>query len=749
MATTAESRLPTSEQETKIHRSVRVFAVAAIEKQKFASLLNNPPACWDDMPMVEIILAKTDDGITAIGGEIRNGNNLFHESMEVVADKTLLTRESYRNLEGTATVWHGTPIRYTLNKTGECYDAHLIVMPVRGSTVSLKYPRHPYGIYNITGLVSVRPDQLADLFTNGRTTDERGEELRIFGHLTHASAPDVSVTRVGRDTQTREFSRVMGEIRDYERALKSEMIRQVNAGRHLRAEPRVNRFSECAKDELSRAFMVAQMHMGMADEKARETFGKVYPAPAADLLTSSLYLAEVHPDQFTEALINPPTSEVRRVRNILKTVFRKTTAELYARMGKDPADMSSDTIAALKTIWSNVLAMPDAQRVKLIGHLDRFFTDTLIARLGLPHDVVERALEIPEHLPQYIASELHKNKMDRFQEDHQRNEVVRAIERPFMQMLFLLGLNPDPTEPDDLNTQESRQLRGEILICLAEVFTAISVEKRRKEADNSYFEAALGTFLGRPRQEHIKINGSMVHSIMHRKTQVPVGGRFLDVVSDKRRLKSEESMTFKRFQAPEETILDDFGYNLGVEDGNFPDEQKNDVLMRLDLAEELEMSLLAHFQVRYAGSDVTVSVVPGTRKAGAFDLVREFLKLSTAKQKEQFFENMHRRGRPGSLGALLVRLKFVVCFADSKGKHYTEVSIWPLQSSKYPALAGTPFVTNVFDKLADGARYEAERLFLPPANDPTAPSLIELIEPSVWVPERFEIFRAAQRSLRG
>jgi len=734
--------------ESVVRRSVRVFPVAAIGKQKFDNLLSDPSVSWDDVPIIEVILAKTDVGVTAIGGNIPIGSDLFHESMEVVADKTLLTRESYRNLE--ATVGHGTAIPYSVNKTGDRYDAHLVVMPVRGSTVSLHWPRQTDGsVYHITDLVGVRPDELEALFTNGMITTDRGEELRIFGHLTLASAPDVSVTGAGRDIQMREFTRVTDEIQEYERSLKSETIRQINAGRRLRGEMRVSRFSECAKDELSRAFMVAQMHMGMADESARDSAGELYPAKSADLLTSALYLAEVHPDQFAEALINPPTREMRRVRNILKYSFRKTMKELYIQMGKDPTDLPNDSIVALRTIWPDALSLSDAKRIKLLRHLDRFFVNELGVRMGEPNEIIERALEIPESLPTFIAGELHKYKMDRFQEDHLRNEVVRAIERPFMQMLFLFGLNPDVAiDLDELGTPESRQLRGEILISFAEVFTDIPVVKRRKDADNSYFETGLGTFLGRARQERIKINGSIVHTVMHRTTRERVAGMHLDVISDKRTLKIEASMVLKRFSEPEENIFDDFVNNLVIEDGNFSYEEATNILFRLTLAEQLEASFLAHLKEEYRESGVTVFVVPGTRKTHAFDQVRQYMQMTTDEQNKQFFEHMKHQGRSGSLGSLLVRMKFVVCIEDDEGKHFTEVSSWPLQSSKYPALAGTPFVTNVFDKLADGSRYEAERLFMPPEDDPTAPSRIELVEPPVWNPERFELFRRPQRKIR-
>jgi hypothetical protein len=80
---------------------------------------------------------------------------------------------------------------------------------------------------------------------------------------------------------------------------------------------------------------------------------------------------------------------------------------------------------------------------------------------------------------------------------------------------------------------------------------------------------------------------------------------------------------------------------------------------------------------------------------------------------------------------------------------FCEVSIYPFEQIE---VAGTPLAGSGFigfkEKIYDdmNGRYAGERLYKTNPDDPTAPSLLELIEPPTWSKSRYDLIRFLQHT---
>ncbi len=735
-------RLSSLDSHENVHRSVRVFAVAPIRAEQLEGLLAAGKS-FQEISCIEVILVKKVDTklVTAIGGEINPGEDLLHAGMRKVFEKSLLTRESLRNLQDS--IGHGSPIPYRVNGKRAGREAFLTVMPVRSGAISLHQPRED----GANQLVSVTPNELEQLFNNGYVTTRYEENLHIVGHLTQAQAGDVILSADARQIQGLEFTRVMQEIRSYEQSFLDEMKKQINLVRRWHKKPEVSGLGQCGHNELLRGFLAAQMMMGFTDERTRDRENGQKPPRSTDLLTASLYMREFTPEQLPDALVSMPTAQVRKARNILNYALRGTVQELYVRMGVDITPFISargvDTVAALRAIWPQVIALRLDQHTQLLKDLDARFVDELAVRLRKPRDIVKRALEFPERIPRYIAGEMQKTK-NSFQQHYPINEVASAIERPFVQMLHVLGLHPYKNIPSNVQSDAAKRMRGEMLMIIAEFFTAIPVIEQHMVVDDSLFENGLAKFLKYPPELdeiHLK---DVTHTILRRQTEKPVGGKALLLLHDKRPLKSEERKWFKSLHEP---VNDDFSHNFVIHEDNFSEEERRNIPLRLAKVEEFREALLDHYRTLLAGSGWQVSIVAGTHKTAAIDSVRKFITIQSKKEREEFIAGKRNGVRAGSIGNLIVREKFVLSLSRGEEEHLTEICIYPFQSIDMDGtvLSGSGLIA-FMEKLLDDmqGRYAGYRLIQTDAKDPTEPSLIELVEPAAWSKSRFDEIKLFQ-----
>lgn len=730
------------------HRSVRVFTVAPIREEQLDALFEKGGSP-NDFSLVEIILVKKSDSglVTTLGGEISLQEDIVSASMQRVFEKSLLTRESLTDFK--KSVGSGSPIPYRVTKDGEHIEALLEVMHVRSGSVSLHEPRVFNGEADkIEQLVSVSPDELRELFKTGSVATRHSEHFHIYGHLTQAETDDVSVAPKDRRVQQHEFARVLDDIYVYEQTIRVQMRDHINRVRRWYHKPLISSLGECGKEEIKRSFLVAQMTLGFTDERLRDTAHANMPPPPADLPTASLFLREIAPRQLPDALISPPTKEVRRVRNILHYGLRGTVGELYDRMGRDISKFKTtrgmDSIAALYAIWPDVVALRPDKLSELLSYLDSRFTAHMLERLKIPAEVFGRALRKPERLPKYLAREL-KHTPERFQLDHPTNEAAGATKRPFVQVLHLLGLHPYIPVTPEFNNEAVKRMRGEILMQNAVVFSAIPAIERNAKADNSIFEIGVARFLEYPPELDEIVLEHTPHTILSRMTKDLVGGRKLRLWYDERPPKDVERLIIKSFQ--ETDIYDDFSVNFVIRDNNFSLSERDNIPMRVAMVDKLRNALVGHFESELSGTGCKVDIIPGTLKRGTLDAVQTYMNIQFPEERERFTDERSGGKRPGSVGNLIVREKFVIRFTKDDRVQFCEVSIYPFEQIEAVGmpLAGSGFI-GYKEKISDDmeGRYAAERLINPPTGDPTASSIIQSLEPDSWSKTRFGLIRNLQ-----
>lgn len=748
------------EKKERIHKSVRIVAVAGIPVGELEERLREGMSP-DEIPLVEAVLARKNDTnlVTAIGGQEKPDEDLLHASMNRVFEKTLLTRESrstlskymasHESIPYVVQNWEDTFRTFWSWLRRETYhrEADLVVMPVRSRTVSLHEPREDlegHSVYRISELVQLKLNELEALFETGMVTTERDETFEMFGHLTLAPSAEVHVSDEGRQIQKREFARIISEIRDYEHTVRSQTIAHINRERRWLKKPQVTNLRQCRNEEIARGFLAAKMVMGLQDEKLRDVKKTDTPPKAADLPKAALYLREFLPEDLQLALSMAMPREVLRVASTLKYALRGTVEYLYDAMEKKVPDRPFDIVSALRDIWPDVIDLRPNQRMRLLRELDYHFIDELTIKLGVPRDVISGAMRMPERLPKYLSDELQKIK-DTFQELHPTNEASSAIERPFMQMLYILGL--DPYENVGVGTIESNahaRTRGEILMHEAIIFSSIPIVERRPDLDNYHFNAVLASLLEEPQDDQLDLAG-VPHVVFQRRTKVKVGDRKLWLWVDKRALKLEEREVIKSFQDPE--ITDDFSYNLVVLDENFTLEERKDIPARLDRSAQLREAILDKYQQLYAGSGWVVSIKEGTHKMHVLQTVRDVLNIQSKRDREEFINGKKSGDRAGSVGNTIIREKFVISLKKDNLEHCVEVCIYPLETVDIDGtvLKGSDLLAFI-EKLADdkSGRHSGERLLKTDPDDPTAPSVIELVYPAAWYRSFFDTIKLRQ-----
>lgn len=745
-----------------IHRSVRVFPVTGITVGELTEQLNSG-CSLDDISLVQIVLARKNgtNEVTAIGGVQKSGESLVQAAMNRVFEKTLLTRESKMALSNAGGSRDAIPYKVCswedrlrtfwswVRGTPYHREASLaMIPPVRSSSISLHEPRENLGdnsVYRIDELVPLKPQELTELFTKGTVTTNHGITFEMFGHLTLAPSTDVTVSPRGRDIQKQEFDRVLSEVHAYENELRRETIAHINCERRWKNKPEVTQLGDCGHEEIVRGFLAAKMNVGMQDEKFRDAKRELHPPKSTDLLTAALYVREFLPEDLSLAFSLEAPRQVLRAAVTLRYALRLTVEYLYGEMGKEIPKRQNNIVNALRDIWQDIIALPADKRIEILKELDQRFIEALVVKLNKPRDVVTGAMNMPERLPRYLSAELQKIK-DTFQELHPTNEASASIDRPFMQMLYILGLDPYKNTPADQSESEARlRTRGEILMQLAVMFASIPVVERRKELDNSLFESGLASFVGEPSRDHIYLGG-IPHTIFRRETVMPIGDRKLLLWVDKRPLKLEERVLVKSFQETE--IFDDFSFNFVVLDENFKKNEVRDISGRIARSGQLRDALLTHYQTCYAGSGWRVQIIPDTHKTSGLQVVRDYLSLSSRRQRKEFAKSVQNGKRPGSIGNTIIREKFILQFTRGGQEHCVEVCIYPVERTNENEMLAESGLKGFVEKLLDDASgaYAGNRLIKTDPTDPTAPSVIELLFPAAWYRSFFDTIKFRQHT---
>ena len=731
--------------ERSVHRSVRVFCVAPIQVSDLETALSSGIPI-DNLRLVDVVLARKNDTslVTALGGEIHPGEDLLRASGRKVFEESLLTRESQRKLE--ASVGSGMPIPYVRTDTGERCEAFLTVMPVRSATISIHEPRERGAsgdsIYKISELVHVSPEELDTLFTSGEVETRIGGKFQMFGHLTQAPVADVVLTPEARLIQQKEFTRVLHDVISYENELKNMMLIEVNRIRHLHHNPQITSLGECGNNELIKGYLLAKWVMGMADNTIRESNNDTRPAPATDLPVSALFLREFPPEELSDALMAAPTKEVRRARNAVFHALDKTVSVLYEHMGLDFRTMKvgekektrpMDTIAALRYIWPDVLEKSPEALTTLLSQLDQVFISELGNHLHISEAILRRAIALPSELPPYIAGEIRNVKKDTFQEHYPPNEVASAAERPFVQMLYIFGLHPYRNVSAYAENEAMKRIRGGVLMQLAITFSALPSVEQQVAADNSLFEKVLADFMQLPPELDRFNLGRTSHTVHSRRTEDDIDGKPLELWHDKRLVKSIIRLWVKSLQ--ESNIYDMFSHNFVIRDTNFSDTDRYNIALRLHKSEAFRDALLAHCRRELSGDGWEVSIVEGTHKTGVIDTARKVLYARKSKDRKKLVAATEYRKRSGSIAHTILREKFVLSFTKKGKSHFTEICIYPFERVRMGSsqLSGSGLMGFV-EKLLDdkSGRYNGYRLIKTDETDPTAPAVLEIIEPPVW-----------------
>jgi len=129
--------------------------------------------------------------------------------------------------------------------------------------------------------------------------------------------------------------------------------------------------------------------------------------------------------------------------------------------------------------------------------------------------------------------------------------------------------------------------------------------------------------------------------------------------------------------------------------------------------------------------------------------VRELISMKSKSERKQFVEEKKNGKRPGSFGNSIIRDKFVLSLKKDDTKHFTEVCIYPFETIDVEGtvLKGSDLI-GFMEKLLDdvSGRHAGDRLVQTDPDDPTAPSVLELIRPAAWYQSLFNTIKLFQHT---
>ncbi len=718
---------------------VRAFTVAPISQEKLAKYLELGLSSNSFSFSEVVFLEKSEDSaisaglLTTPGGWIGPGESVTEAALREIGEETMLLTQSAHYL-GTSRPLEtvGVPaFTFRIPTYQRSREAHLIVVPVRSSSFSLHVPREGKAgpVDKIKDLVAVSLSEFQELVEKG-VVEREGRVLRIVGHLTKASS-EIGLGEVERQKRDTALDKIVTHVGVFEGIIREETLKQINRARRLKYKLPARSLADCGHYEIMNGFVAAQMVLGMVDEHQREVSQAEEPPAPADLPNYVQFLSGLDPEAVPEFVLATPTWSSYRALRVFKRALRPTIGEIYRQVGKEfPFAGNGDQrllnpYQGLREIWPDFLALSLPQRVKALERSDQMFTSELTRVLGVSPGVVKQALEEAHANPQYLTDSL-RAIADQFQQGRRMNEVANA--RLLTLVVMALGFHPNlPMDGAD-RPEVLRMLRFEAMVTLADFMAAVEAIELKDRADNSLVEGALDTFLRFPPQpDVIELGSGILHPVYHRETQMLFNNRPLHLIVDERLGKDELSIMRKRRQDPK--LFDLFSVNLILADDNFPSDTPASAPERFELCLALRQALIAHIARELAPDGWQVGIVEGTLKNKSFDSVAEYLALKDHRERQDFIKKSRKGKRPGSVGDLIVRKKFVLEMRRGKEVRYCEFCLYPYEEvqASQGDLAGSGF-WGFREKLEDDAKgnYLALRLIARDSAHPTRPSLYEL-----------------------
>lgn len=718
---------------------VRAFTVAPISQEKLAKYLEQGLSSSSFSFSEVVFLEKSEDSaisaglLTTPGGWIGPGESVSEAALREIGEETMLLTQSVHYLGMSLPLEAaGAPaFTFRIPTYQRSREAHLIVVPVRSSSFSLHVPREGKAgpVDKIKDLVAVSLSKFGELVEKG-VVEHEGRALRIVGHLTKAPS-EIELGDVERQKRDTALDKTVDLVGAFEGTIREETLKQINRARRLKHKLPARSLADCGHYEIMNGFVAAQMVLGMVDEHRREVDQGQEPPKPADLPNYAQFLSGLDPEAVPEFVLATPTWSSYRALRIFKAALRPTIVEMYRQLGREfPFESATDLrllnpYQGLREIWPDFLALPLAQRVKVLERADQMFTRELTFSMGVSAGVVKQALEEAHANPQYLTDSL-RAIADQFQQGRRMNEVANA--RLLTLAVMALGFHPNlPMDGAD-RPEVLRMLRFEAMVTLADFMAAVEAIELKDHADNSLVEGALDTFLRFPPQpDVIELGSGILHPVYHRETHLQFNGRPLHLIVDERLGKDELSIMRKRRQDPH--LYDLFSVNLILADDNFSPDTPASAQERFELSLALRQALMQHMAHELAPDGWQVGIVPGTLKNKSFDSVAEYLSFKDPRERQDFIKKSRKGKRPGSVGDLIVRKKFVLEMRRGSEVRYCEFCVYPYEQIQTSSgdLAGSGF-WGFREKLEDDAKgnYLAMRLIARDSANPTRPSLYEL-----------------------
>lgn len=727
-----------NEETQDVTKVVRAFTVAPVPIENLNKHLQQGLPI-DLFSFSEVVmLEKSSQSVSSAnllitpGGRMSEGESVFASALREVGEETMFLTQSLTGVKD----WEAQnqaeipSFIFQIPRYRQPREAHLVVVPVRSSSFSLHVPREGRDgpVDKIKDLVGVPLPQFQLLVENGYL-DHDGRRFRIVGHLTKAPS-EIEIAPAEAAKKNQALDQVLAIVWQFEDKLRQQTLQEINKARRLQRKLQVQSLEQCSHYEIINGFLAAQMVLGMQDEYHREQIKGDAPPDIADLPIVAQFLSALAPEAMNEFILSLPTRRARRALRVFRKALGPVASQLTRSLGKSLLEETQpdldyrSPLQLLSDLWPDFLAQSLDQRNLLLIQLNERFVDEVARQLGISRGRVKHALEEAHAYPQYYTDSL-RALGPQFQQGRRMNEIANA--RLLTLTLIAMGLHPNLVPVKEERPEVLQALRFEAMVTLADFIAALEALEIRKTADNSLIEGALDTFLRFPPQpEVIDLGSGILHPVYHRQTQVAIGGRPLHLVVDERLVKDEASIMRKRYQSSQ--FFDLFSINLVLAEDNFGGKQASNNV-RFILVRELREALVEHIGQELNKDNWRVNIVPEMWNRKSVINVEEYLKIKDKRRRQVFINSLHRGKRPGSIGDLIVREKFVLALSRDKEVHYCEFCIYPYEqlSEGVGELSASGFM-GFREKLQDDATgmYNALRLIVRDTQAPTRSSLYEL-----------------------
>lgn len=735
-----------AEKERAPRRIVRAVLVAPIPVSDLIARLSAlGEGNIDQISFAEVLLIKKNErsGISQglvmpVGGELKSGETATSGVLREVAEEVTVTSFSEREVKKNWGTDDTKGYSYAIQSYDTPRSVKLYLLPVQSSSFSMHEPREhpdrPTSEDKIAKMVHLSPSAFRHLVEDGRI-DYHGESIVAAGVTTKKQDERVKISDENRRIRDQELDQVVSGIDDFDRGLKEGALSVINQQRVRKREALVDSLVECTHSEILSGFVGYQLRLALSDEAQNERSSG--PHKKIGLLRALPYLvSELPAEEFTNLLYALPNRESQKAAVQFEKSFVRGASEIISHF-RDQVSVESDlrrgtsseredTMRRLIDVWPDFLKLSTSDRIKLLEKANDATISTIMELTGINDLDIAEALSAVNYFHNSITEEMKAGDYEAFQEFRPMNELMNAS--IFTRMIFALGMHPH-VEVKNQGQSELSKLRLESLRSLASFNVALEVAKQIREARIDHFQAALDAFFEfPPKNEMTDLGGGRLHTVNHRTTNTPINGRFMHVLVDERDKKTVISGMRKRFLSPN---LDDiFSINFVLADDNFA-KSTNPIGDRIQTALELREVLLDH--VRNAlGEEWDVTVKDGEYKRGSIEKAENIGNLRGDDNQSRAEE--HKGKRAGSKGDAILREKFILLLRGPIGiEEKLELSIYPFESVETEGMEvlKEKGFWGFDQKLLDDyeGTYKAKRVFERDIDEPTKPSLFELLYP--------------------